>query len=439
MLVVAALAAGGGLTRAAVVPGGTWETRTPAEVGLRTVDLDGLRSTLGGRGAVVRHGYLVYTWGDVHARGDVASAAKPLYAHFLFDAVEQGKLVSVDGRASQRGATCLSTLNPSLGYKDRGITFRHMANQVSCYGVTEEPGRAFNYNDWQIALFWDALFLKVWNTTYAGVDADVLGPHLSSILHFHDAPTFMAFGTGERQGRLAISPEDFCRFGLLYLRRGDWGGTRILSEELALTAVTRPVPEILPRTEAMEAEMCPGQRTLGSTSVPDDQGDQVGGYGWGWWMNGRMPGGSRRWPSAEGNVYAALGHEERRGMAVLPCLDLVISWNDANARVVDDALNRLYDAASTVPAAPPREVGPALRARKLAGSTLRLTWAGDEGAPRASGEHYHVLRGTHPLALDLAAGSHPRAVTQFDELPDGEPLVFYQVVAASACEQVSED
>ena len=126
-------------------------------------------------------------------------------------------------------------------------------------------------------------------------------------------------------------------------------------------------------------------------------------------------------------------------MAVLPCLDLVISWNDANARVVDDALDRLYDAASTVPAASPPEVGPALRARKLAGNTLRLTWAGDEGAPRASGEHYHVLRGTHPLALDLAAGSHPRAVTQFDELPDGEPLVFYQVVAASACEQVSED
>jgi len=123
--------------QAAVVPQAAWETRTPEQVGLRTASLDGLRSYLGGRGAVVRNGYLVYTWGNVHEREDVASAAKPLYTFFLFKAVEQGLLWSLEARAGRAGATCLLTLNPSLKYKDSGITFRHMANQMSGYGVRE--------------------------------------------------------------------------------------------------------------------------------------------------------------------------------------------------------------------------------------------------------------------------------------------------------------
>ena len=38
---------------------------------------------------VVRHGYLVFTWGDASRRGDVASACKPWYSHFLFKAVDK--------------------------------------------------------------------------------------------------------------------------------------------------------------------------------------------------------------------------------------------------------------------------------------------------------------------------------------------------------------
>lgn len=422
-----------------VVPQLSWDVRTPEQVGLSRSGLDRLPQVLGGRGAVVRHGYLVYTWGDVSSRGDVASAAKPLYTHFLFEAVQEGRLSSVDARAETQGATCLADLNSPLGFKDRRITFRHMANQVSCYGVSESPGRAFDYNDYQMALFWDTLFLKVWGASYATVDASVLRPRLTSPLLFQDAPTLMAFGTADRPGRLAISPRDFCRFGLLYLRRGDWGGVRILSEERALDAVTRPLPLDLPRTVAVEADMCANQRTLGSTSMPDDQFDHDGGYAWGWWVNGRTASGARRWPSAEGNVFAALGHDGKRGLAVVPCLDLVLSWNDGTPAVMDEVFDALYDAASKTPGPPPRDVGPALRMSKLAGGALRLSWSGDRGAPRSTGEHFHLLRGTDPRVLDVAPGTHPRWRTPYDEPPTGEGLVFYRVVAASACEQTSDD
>jgi len=45
-------------------PGAIWRTRAPEEVGLERAQLDALRDFVGGCGCVVRHGYMVYAWGD---------------------------------------------------------------------------------------------------------------------------------------------------------------------------------------------------------------------------------------------------------------------------------------------------------------------------------------------------------------------------------------
>jgi CubicO group peptidase (beta-lactamase class C family) len=215
-----------------VFPGQEWATRTPAEVGLDADRLKTFSDYVGGRGCVVRYGCLVYTWGDVSQRADVASAAKPVYAHFLFQAVEKGQIAGLEEKVLPWEPR-LNDLNPSLGYKDRDITWRHLANQISCYGVVEKPGTAYCYNDWQMALFWDTLFLKVYGATCENVDEKVLHPLLTDPLQCQDHPTFMAFGSGDRAGRLAISVRDFARFGLLYLRRGNWNGQQLLSEKYA--------------------------------------------------------------------------------------------------------------------------------------------------------------------------------------------------------------
>ena len=101
---------------------------------------------------MVRHGYMVYTWGDHKRRGDVASACKPWFSHFLFKAVEDGKIKSVDEKVI-KWEPRLKDINAKLGHKDRGITWRHFANQTSCYQLAEKPGTAYAYNDWQMALF----------------------------------------------------------------------------------------------------------------------------------------------------------------------------------------------------------------------------------------------------------------------------------------------
>lgn len=107
-----------------VRPGKTWATTTPAEV---KMDVEGLKEFsrfVGGRGCVIRHGYMVYSWGDVSRRADVASAAKPFYSHFLFKAVETGRVESLDEKLV-RWETRLGKINEQLSFKDRDIAWRH--------------------------------------------------------------------------------------------------------------------------------------------------------------------------------------------------------------------------------------------------------------------------------------------------------------------------
>ncbi|MCH7686626.1 MAG: hypothetical protein IH899_08100, partial [Planctomycetes bacterium] len=114
----------------AVFPGKAWAKRAPAEVGLDARTLQEFSRFVGGRGCVLRHGYLVYTWGDVSRRADVASACKPFYSHFLFKALENGKIKSLDEKAV-RWEPRLKQINKELAFKDKDITWRHFANQTS--------------------------------------------------------------------------------------------------------------------------------------------------------------------------------------------------------------------------------------------------------------------------------------------------------------------
>jgi len=229
-----------------VFPGKTWQERPPAEVGLNPGRLRSLAAFLGGRGCVIRHGYLVYTWGDASKRGDVASAAKPVYAHFLLKAVEDGKIPGLD-EPIVRLQPGLADLNADLGHKDRGITWRHLANQTSCYGLAE-------------------------------------------------------------------------------------------------MAVASPLANRVPQSAGRQAAMMPGQRSIGSRRIPDNQTDHLGSYSWLWWTNGMDREGRRHWPDAPTDTFGAFGHSGKRAMVVLPGPDLIVAWNDSRRSGRDDenaALGRL--------------------------------------------------------------------------------------------------
>lgn len=303
-----------------------WPRSSPEDAGLSPQGLEAYARYVGGRGCVVRRGQLVYEWGEAGRAGDVASACKPVFTHFLLLAWQEGKIPSLD-QPVRVFEPRLAGLNPALGGKDGGITWRHFATQTSCYGLVERPGTAFAYNDWQMALFIDLLFPKVWGLPWPEVDARLFHARLTEPLGCEDGPTLNG-GVPDRAGRLTISPRDFARFGQLYLQRGLWEGRALLREDLVRMAVGSPLPASLPRAGTNAAPMLPGQRSLGSRRIPDNQTKHFGSYSLLWWVNGIQADGRRHWPDAPADLFAALGHGGIRGLAVIPSLDLVVSWND---------------------------------------------------------------------------------------------------------------
>jgi hypothetical protein len=134
------------------------------------------------------------------------------------------------------------------------------------------------------------------------------------------------------------------RFGLLYLRKGEWNGKQLLSAKLAVMAVTSPLPNTIPRTQGKKADMIAGQRSIGGGN---NQTDHFGSYSFAWWTNGVDRDGKRHWPAAPHDTYGALGHGGMRATMVIPSLDIVVSWNDAkiNSRSMENrALKMLVKA-----------------------------------------------------------------------------------------------
>jgi CubicO group peptidase (beta-lactamase class C family) len=304
---------------AAIYPGDDWEKRTPAETGLSAIKLRALAELVGGRGCVVRQGCLVYTWGDPARSGDIASAVKPLLSTLLLLAVQQGKTTSVDARVADFEPG-LRALNRG---KDAAITWRHLASQTSGYGLSERPGEAYAYNDFALALYYDALMRRV----YQQDGTRVLKGQLGDVLGFQDRYTFEAFGPGDRPGRLAISVRDLARFGLLMARGGTWKERQVLKPELVRMALSSPVRADLPRTAGKDADMLPHQRSLGGGKDQTPAGP--GYYSFNWWLNRTDKDGRRLYVDAPPDTFVAVGHGGESALWVIPSLDLIVVWNDA--------------------------------------------------------------------------------------------------------------
>jgi CubicO group peptidase (beta-lactamase class C family) len=307
------------LLLAQTVPGTAWEDCAPEAAGLSREKLDALRDLASGRGCVVRGGRLAYTWGDASKSADVASAVKPVISTLLLMAVHEGKLLSVDARVAD--------VEPRLTGKDAAITWRHLACQLSGYGLEEAPGAAYAYNDYALALYYDALMEKVFRENGTKVLKDRLG----GALGFQDPVTFEAFGSKDRPGRLAISPRDFARFGLLVLRGGTWGDRTLVPPGLLYMSISSAIPASTPRTGGKDGTMLPGQRTLGGAKNITPVGP--GYYSFNWWLNGVDDQRRQLFVEGPGELVAALGHGGTRALWIFPSLDLVVSWNDAK---IDD-------------------------------------------------------------------------------------------------------
>ena len=299
-----------------------WPTITPAEAGMDAAKLKAFSDTISGNGVVIRHDKLAYTWGKEDQALDVASASKPVMVHLVFKAVEEGLIGGIDDPVA-KWEPGLAALNPNLNHKDLRMTWRHLMNQTSAYGLTEEPGTSFAYNDFQSMLFWEVLMQKVYKSAPDEAGEKVLRPQLFDLIGAQDKPTYRVKPPPGVSGRLVISPRDFARVGLVYLHGGQWQGRQVIEKKWVDLALHSPLPLSLPRTTGKDAEMLPGARTMGGTK---DQEENLGAYSFMWWLNKPDAKGRLLWPDVPADAYCAAGHGGVKVLMVIPSLDMVVVW-----------------------------------------------------------------------------------------------------------------
>jgi CubicO group peptidase (beta-lactamase class C family) len=299
-----ALLAGG----ARQYPGERWEERDPAWLGLGVEPLEQLARDLGGRGCVVKDGFVVLRWGNQAERGDWLSSAKPVFTTLLLFAVAEGKLAAAEATIERYGWR--------LRAKDRRIRFLDLANMTSGYARPEAPGKAWAYNDYAIQLYQRTLFERVFEEEPERV---AMASQRLGALGFEDG---LRFTEGRR--RLVASVRDFARIAWFWLNDGRWQGRELLPRRLFRSYHRPMVPRNLPHTAQAKTDDYLGIGTFGGES---DHFTHYGAgiYGGNWWFNrrGRLHPQTVTWPDAPADTFMSIGFGGNCSVTI-PSLGLVL-------------------------------------------------------------------------------------------------------------------
>lgn len=294
--------------QARVFPGARWDQREPADLRMDAAALDRIANDLGGRGCIVRNGYLVKAWGDQAERGDLLSSAKPLLSTLLFFAVQEGKVPSVRARVAAFGWKLVA--------KDQTMELRHLANMTSGYARPEPPGAAWAYNDYAIMLYQKTLFDRIFR---ADPRDAAMHPARLGALGFEDGLEFHA-----RTRRVSASARDFARLAWFWLQQGRWGEKQLLSRRFFARYQKPQVPAGLPQTKSAETNDYLGIGTFGGGS---DHFTRYGPgiYGFNWWFNGfgRLHPKSLTWPDGPRDAFMSIGAGGNCSV-MIPSLQLVL-------------------------------------------------------------------------------------------------------------------
>lgn len=309
-------------------PGAIWEQRLPSEFGLDAAQLDLLATQLGGRGCVVKDGYIVKAWGDQSLVRDFLSSAKPVLSTLLFFAVEEGLVKSVDQPVADFGW--------ELKGKDRGITFRHLGAMNSGYARPEGPGEAWAYNDYAIQLYQKTLFDKVFKA-----DAKIVAENSNRLgrLQFEDGLKF------SDKRRISASVRDFARIAWFWANDGNWNGKQVLPKHYFEDYRKPQAKRNLPISREAKTDDYLKIKSYGGGSEHFTRFGP-GVYGFNWWFNatGDRHRENLTWPDAPADTFMSIGAGGNNA-AIMPGLGLVLvgadaNWNDLKAGDPSSKINQ---------------------------------------------------------------------------------------------------
>lgn len=238
-----------------------WTRVAAADVGMSEaplVEAEAYALTGGGSGMIVRRGRLVRAWGDIDRRYDVKSTTKSMGGIALGLALDGTALELTD-----LAQPLLSNIgNPTANRPDwlSQITVQQLATHTAGFakpgGYVDQlyqPGTNWFYSD--AGLNWLAELLtgvlnedlasvldtRVWTALglngSAGGTQNADGPATSDI-HWRNNVLRPTSTSRELASGIYANTNAMARVGLLFLRKGMWGDSRLLSEDFVTTVAT---------------------------------------------------------------------------------------------------------------------------------------------------------------------------------------------------------
>ncbi len=288
-------------------------------------------------GIILRHGYVIAEWGDTSRIDPVYSVAKSFLSTLCGLAVDRGLIKSIHDRMK-----LYATDDGYASAHNAKITWEEHLQQTSEWegnmwgknsdfvGVEEfgrgrrqpraikEPGTYWEYNDVRINRM-SLTLLQVWQKPLPLVlkneIMDRIGASDTWQYHGYFNSQVMIKGRmvesvsgGTRWGGgLWINTRDMARFGYLFLRRGNWKGKQIISENWIKMATT-------------------------PTTIGQD-------YGYLWWLNTQ----GKQYPDAPRTSFTALGAGSNT-IWIDPDHDLVVVWRWHRDRSANELFKKILAA-----------------------------------------------------------------------------------------------
>ncbi|MEQ9301004.1 MAG: serine hydrolase [Cyclobacteriaceae bacterium] len=258
----------------------------------------------GPAGMIIKDGYVVAQWGDINRVDMTFSVTKSYLSTTAGLAYDEGLIASMDDKVGDY--VWDGTFN---GRHNSKITWDHLLTQSSdwtgeLFGGKDwgdrppsegdiddwkirefsEPGTAFEYNDVRVNVAAYSL-LNVWRRPLPQILKErVMDPigasttwrwfgYSNSFVLVDGVEMQSVSGGGHNGGGVFINTMDHARFGYLFLRKGNWDGQQLISEDW-VNMIQKP-----------------SQANVN--------------YGYMWWLNQKE--GSRYWEGVPESVYYAAG------------------------------------------------------------------------------------------------------------------------------------
>ena len=306
-----------------VFPDATWETAIPESVSVDSAKLQEFQETVGGSGAVVRDGYMIYTWGtqNTHPSTGWSSVVKSMASTMMFFAINEGKIPGP--YEPVRPYLQQQFPGKDLIAKDAPMTFFHLANYTSGYALPEAPGQAWAHNDFANKLYLFLVYgqlLGVNPKNAAEIAAAMTTESRWGTLQFQDGGIVtVRAGTP----RWTASVRDTARVAWFWLNKGRWKDQQLLPQSLFDTYAHAQSGGIARSASHKAHDYLP----IGTMGPKDPNGIPVDtSFGFGWKFN-LLPNGTLQFPHAPADLFYCQG-ERNRFVVVVPSLNLIGLWRD---------------------------------------------------------------------------------------------------------------